>query len=92
MTKGFVIYPFIARLAHLWSQKSHLILEIIMESIMSKEPLIYFMDNPCELQEKVLPHSHKFGECMVNDVIYNGYVSNGYYYVVEKPTVSNIED
>ena len=42
------------------------------------------MDNPCELQEKVLPHSHKFGECMVNDVIYNGYVSNGYYYVVEK--------
>ena len=33
MTKGFVIYPFIARLAHLWSQKSHLILEREMKEI-----------------------------------------------------------
>jgi hypothetical protein len=49
-----------------------------------KKVITYFMDNPCYLESKKLSNSHKFGKCVVDDIQYNGYVSNGYYYVVRE--------
>jgi|ETNvirenome_6_30_1030629.scaffolds.fasta_scaffold00655_5 hypothetical protein len=49
-----------------------------------KKVITYFMDNPCYLESKKLSNSHKVGKCVVDDIQYNGYVSNGYYYVVRE--------
>ena len=56
---------------------------------MDKQILAYFVDNPCYLENQKLEHSHKFGECEVNGISYNGYITkNGYYYLVEKKEVA----
>ena len=52
------------------------------------EPIITFMDNPCYLEKQKLDNSHKFGECEIDGVEYNGYATKrgdkNYLYVVEK--------
>lgn len=52
---------------------------------MKNKIIAYFLDNPCYLENKKLENSHKFGECEVNNISYNGYVTcYGYYYLIKR--------